>query len=110
MWEQCERVVGFFCSSTKDEVVPFAGEEQLNVSPTVVAARREERGGVDLLIATDDSIMYCDRKLLKFPLMRLYATDLWKVIGSRKDKGHPETDRSGSRNSPRPMNVLNRAL
>jgi hypothetical protein len=41
--EECERVAVFVCASTKDEVVPFAGEEQLNVSPTVVAARREKK-------------------------------------------------------------------
>jgi hypothetical protein len=41
---ECERTVGFVCSPRKDEVVPCVGEEQLNVSPTVVAARREESG------------------------------------------------------------------
>jgi hypothetical protein len=41
--EECERMVGFVCSSREDEVVPFVGEEQLNVSPTVFAARREEK-------------------------------------------------------------------
>jgi hypothetical protein len=36
-----------FAGSRKHEVVPFAGEEQLNVSPTVAAARQEKKSDAD---------------------------------------------------------------
>lgn len=69
-----ERVAVFVCAPTKDEVVPFAGEEQLNVSPTVAAARRRERNAVWIyLIATDDNIKYCDRNAIVGTLGRLDA-------------------------------------
>jgi hypothetical protein len=58
------------------------------MSPLQYSLLDEKESGVDLLIATEDSIMYCDRKAIVVPPMQLYATDLWKVIGSRKDT-HP---------------------
>ena len=79
--------------------------------------------GVDLMIATDDNIMYCNRKaiVVQSTLSHVFATiDGSKVSGSqRKERDHDDSRKTflknlnpgpGSRKSPRSMNVLNRAL
>ena len=46
-WKSVKGLRALFAGSREDEVVPFAGEEQLNVSPTVAAARREKKSDAD---------------------------------------------------------------
>jgi hypothetical protein len=46
------------------------------MSPLQYLLLDEKKSGFDLLIATDGSIMYCDRKAIVVPPMRFYAMDL----------------------------------
>jgi len=64
-------------------------EKNNSMSPLQYSLLDEKKSGFDLLIATDGSIMYCDRKAIVVPPMRFYAMDLWDAIGSPKDKDTP---------------------
>ena len=64
-------------------------EKNNSMSPLQYSLLDEKKSGFDLLIATDDSIMYCDRKAIEVPPMRSLRQICGEGIGSPKDKDTP---------------------
>jgi hypothetical protein len=68
-------------------------EKNNSMSPLQFAARREETRHFDLLIATDDSIKYCDRNAIVVPPMTLCDGSEGERIAIAKAQKQSEADR-----------------